>query len=82
MGIYLCIGEYRRYRSYLCSRCQATGCLFGSKPERRTQVKLLPGQKACQVCGSAYQAYGKSKYCSDACRRKAVARQRRRRRIR
>lgn len=81
MRIYPCIDEYRRYRSYPCSRCRAAGCIFGSKPRRKMQAVLLPGQKACEVCGFPYQAYGKSKHCSDGCRRKAAVGRRRRRRI-
>ncbi|MDP9350035.1 MAG: hypothetical protein M3P51_00595 [Chloroflexota bacterium] len=77
---YPCLDEYRRYRSFPCARCQAPGCIFGQKPVSRPATRLAPGQKACEVCGSAYHSYGKSKYCSDECRRKAVARQRRKRR--
>ncbi len=76
---YPCLDLYRRYRSFPCARCKAPGCIFGKKPVSRPAAQLAPGQKACEVCGSAYQAYGKSKYCSDGCRRTAVARQRRRR---
>jgi predicted nucleic acid-binding Zn ribbon protein len=48
----------------------------------RVKVPLAPGQKACEECGTPYQAYGKSKYCSDACRRKALAERRKIRRRR
>ena len=79
---YPCLDEHRRYRSFPCAQCQAVRCLFGEKPARKVQVRLAPGQKACEVCGTPYQAYVKSKYCSDECRRRAVAGQRWRRRTR
>ncbi len=79
---YPCLDEYRRYRSFPCSQCTAPRCWMGAKPQSRARVVLAPGQKHCEVCGTPYQAYGKSKYCSDQCRRKAVAKQRRRRRTR
>ena len=82
MGMYPCLDENRRYRSFPCSQCKAERCIFGKKPVSQTRVTLAPGQKACEVCGTPYQAYGKSKYCSDECRRKAIAKQRRRRRNR
>jgi predicted nucleic acid-binding Zn ribbon protein len=82
MGEYPCLDEHRRYKSFPCSQCQAVTCIFGKKPASKPQVTLSPGQKACEVCGTPYQAYGKSKYCSDDCRRKAIAKQRRRRRNR
>lgn len=82
MGVYPCLDENRRYRAFPCSQCKAERCIFGKKPASQARVSLAPGQKACEVCGSAYQAYGKSKYCSDACRRQAIAKQRRRRRNR
>ncbi|MDP9352431.1 MAG: hypothetical protein M3P51_12970, partial [Chloroflexota bacterium] len=66
--------------AFPCSQCKAETCLFGKKPAVKESVSLVNGQKACEVCGSAYQAYGKSKYCSDDCRRKAIAKQRRKRR--
>lgn len=68
-----CLDDMRRYRSFPCSECWAETCVFGKKPVVRMKVRLAPGQKACEACGSPYQAYGKSKYCSDACRRKALA---------
>ncbi len=77
---YPCLDEYRRYRSFPCAHCNAPGCIFGKGPVSRPAAQLAPGQKACEVCGGAYQAYGKSKYCSDECRRKAITNQRRRRR--
>ena len=79
---YPCLDENRRYRSFPCSQCQAERCSSGKKPASEPKVQLAPGQKACEVCGSSYQAYGKSKYCSDECRRKAIAKQRKRRRNR
>ncbi len=82
MGVYPCLDEYRRYRSFPCSQCKAERCLFGKKPISQIKVTLAVGQKACEVCSAAYKAYGKSKYCSDDCRRKAIAKQRKRRRSR
>lgn len=79
---YPCVDEMRRYRSFPCSQCWAETCLFGKKPAVRITVQLSPGQKACEVCSNPYQAYGKSKYCTDECRRKAVAKQRKIRRKR
>ena len=82
-NVYPCIDPVtHRYRSFPCSQCQAPKCLFGRKPKGRVAVVLAPGQKACEVCGTPYRAYGKSKYCSDECRKRAVAKQRRRRRNR
>lgn len=80
MTSFPCLDENRRYRAFPCSQCKAPTCIFGKKPVAKTLVTLHIGQKACEVCGGAYQAYGKSKYCSDECRRKAVAKQRRKRR--
>ncbi|MDP9382811.1 MAG: hypothetical protein M3Q29_22245 [Chloroflexota bacterium] len=80
MGPFPCVDENRRYRSFPCSQCKAEKCVFGKKPAAKAQITLAAGQKACEVCGTAYQAYGKSKYCSDECRRKAIAKQRRKRR--
>lgn len=82
MSVFPCIDENRRYRSFPCSQCQAERCIFGKKPAAQVRVTLAPGQKACEVCGAPYQAYGKSKYCTDECRRKAIAKQRRKRRSR
>lgn len=82
MESYPCLDENRRYKSFPCSQCKASGCIFGKKPVRTLTVQLSPGQKACEVCGSSYQAYGKSKYCTEDCRRKAIAKQRKRRRNR
>ncbi len=72
----------RRYRSFPCSQCEAEGCLFGKKPVVRAKVNLAAGQKACERCGTPYQAYGKSKYCSDECRKKALYKRRKARRQR
>ncbi len=77
---YPCLDEYRRYRSFSWARCPAPGCIFGQKPGSGPTTQLGSGQMACEVCGSAYQSYGKSKYCSDECRRQAMAKRRRRRR--
>ncbi len=82
MSAYPCLDENRHYRSFPCSQCWAERCIFGKKPVSKARITLAPGQKACEVCGTPYQAYGKSKYCSDECRRKAIAKQRRRRRNR
>ena len=82
MSIFPCLDENRRYRSFPCSQCKAAKCIFGKKPASKPRVTLAAGQKACEVCGSPYQAYGKSKYCTDECRRKAIAKQRRKRRSR
>ncbi len=79
---YPCMDDMRHYRSFPCSQCWAETCLFGKKPLVRVKVQLAPGQKACEACGRPYQAYGKSKYCSDACRRKALAKRRKIRRRR
>lgn len=70
-----------RYRSFPCSKCRASGCIFGKKPVSKVRVELGPGRKACEECGAPYQAYGKSKYCSDACRKKAMYARRKRRRV-
>lgn len=81
-SVYPCLDENRRYRSFPCSECQAPACGMGKKPERRLKVELAPGQKACERCGTPYKAYGKSKYCSDTCRKQVIAHQRKRRRSR
>ena len=79
-GPWPCMDENRRYKSFPCSQCKSETCIFGKKPAGKKLITLAIGQKACDVCGTAYQAYGKSKYCSDDCRRKAIAKQRRKRR--
>ncbi len=81
-GQYPCLDEYRHYRSFPCSLCAAPRCWMGAKPQSAAWSPLTPGQKHCEVCGSAYRAYGKSKYCGDVCRKKAISKQRRRRRSR
>lgn len=32
-------------------------------------AKRRKGERVCPICGTAYQAYGKNSYCSEACRR-------------
>jgi len=79
---YPCIDEMRRYRSFPCSECWAEECLFGRKPQKSIAVQLAPWEKECGVCRTPYRSYGKQKYCSDACRKRAVATQRKHRRAR
>lgn len=80
---YPCIDELRRYRSFPCSECRAEGCWMGRKPTpRAAATPLAAGEKACEVCGAPYEVSGKRKYCTDECRKKAVAKQRKGRRSR
>ncbi len=78
MGIYPCLDEFRRYRSFPCSQCSAASCWMGKKPA--VQRALHPGQRACDHCHVPFRASGRNRYCSETCRYQAMMKRRRARR--
>lgn len=79
MGVYPCLDEMRRYRSFPCSQCKAASCWMGKKPAGR-KPQLHPGQRACEHCGSPFRATGRNRYCTETCRYNAMMQRRRARR--
>ncbi len=77
MSIWPCLDEYRRYRSYPCSRCQAPTCWMGKKPSSNRKPVLHPGQIYCNFCGTPFHATGRNRYCSETCRYQAMMKRRR-----
>jgi hypothetical protein len=78
---YPCLDEMRRYRAFPCSRCMAPRCWMGTKPSGPKPV-LHPGQRACEDCGTPFARSGRTRYCTETCRHRAMIRRRRARRVR
>ena len=75
---YPCLDELRRYRTFPCSKCEAPDCWMGRKPSTK-QLVLHPGQRACGCCDTPFTAYGRTRYCSETCRYRAMMARRARR---
>ncbi len=80
MSLYPCLDEYRRYRSFPCTRCTAPSCWMGKKPTPLRKVVLHEGQRLCDHCSTPYHASGRNRYCTETCRYQAMMKRRRARR--
>ena len=78
--VYPCLDEHRRYRSFPCSECLAPRCVFGRKPAK-PEPELAPGQRRCNHCGTPFYATGRTLYCDETCRYRAMMKRRRVRRL-
>ena len=81
MSVWPCLDDNRRYRSFPCSQCKAPSCWMGKKPKPVARIPLGPGQKPCNYCSTPFRANGRTRYCSETCRYKAMMQRRKARRV-